>query len=254
MNRGFANPLKPIAQAVRTIFHSVAALSSFPQSPLICSPNSRECDNGGILLLVAVLIINSRRTIRRPFPPLPAMLCLELLFPPSAGTVTIADPQNWVRFLHCWSPPSRQANFRIGSSVRNRKRSAGNADGTSVHAQPRHPSSRTGAMGGETNPHEIAQTSIFQPWHFNDASTADLSIRSRKLIQTSGEIENKLLEVASQSNSIEDKTARLTVTPIRLGGEPTGSLAIWAPTYAMRHYSLWSTWWLLEWRRHGLKR
>ena len=41
-----------------------------------------------------------------------------------------------------------------------------------------------------------------------------------------GEIKSKLLEVASQSNLIEDKTTKLTVTPIRLGGEPTGSLAI----------------------------
>lgn len=179
----------------------------------------------GFLYLVAILgIATSWGFVEAAVASICAMLCFNYFFLPPIGTFTIADPQNWIALFA----------FLITSLVSSRlsdraKQRAHEAIERQTEMEKLYALSRgillsddSRSIGGQIT-QQIAQV-------FNIRAVALYDNYTKTVFRAGPEeiasVDEHLHDVASRGHLLRDEKDQTVVTAIRLGGEPTGSLAI----------------------------
>jgi two-component system, OmpR family, sensor histidine kinase KdpD len=179
----------------------------------------------GFFYLVAILMIaTSWGLFESTVASVVAMLCFNYFFFPPVGTFTVADPQNWIALF------AFLATALTGSQLSARlKRQKQQAEDRRLEMERLYALSRALLLVDSTLPaakqiaNQIAQAFDFSAVAIYDRSTGTVD---RAGPDNLADIDLKLREAVLQSTVILDKSGDLTITPIRLGGEPIGSLAI----------------------------
>jgi two-component system, OmpR family, sensor histidine kinase KdpD len=179
----------------------------------------------GFFFLVAILMIaTAGGLVESTTASVAAMLCLHSFFLPPVGTLTIAEPQNWVALF------AFLATSLIASQLSARaKRRTKEAIDRQHEIERLYSLSRALLLTDATRPmpQQVVQQ-IAQTFEFPVVALYD---RHRDEIHRAGEadmpeIESRLREVALRSTVFLDPDSELTIQPVRLGGQPIGSLAI----------------------------
>ena len=153
-----------------------------------------------------------------------AMLCFNYFFFPPVGTLTIADPQNWVA-LFAFLATSLTAS-QLSARAQKRTKEAIERQ----HEMERLYSLSRGLLltdPTQPTPNQMVQN-IAKAFEF---PAVLLYNRSSNEIYRAAEghlpeVEARLREAALRSTSFRADTGNFTVMPIRLGGQPIGSVAI----------------------------
>lgn len=179
----------------------------------------------GFFYLVAILMIATAwGLLESTVASVAAMLCFNFFFFPPVGTFTVADPQNWVALFAflATSLTASQLSARL-------KRQGKEAEDRRLEMERLYALSRALLLTDPTQSvakqiaHQVART-------FDFPAVALFDVHSGEIYRVGPEslpaIEAKLREAVSQGTLFQDEAGKLTVTPIRLGGEPIGSLAV----------------------------
>jgi two-component system, OmpR family, sensor histidine kinase KdpD len=179
----------------------------------------------GFLYLVAILVIaTAGGLIESIVASVGAMLCFNFFFLPPIGMFTIADPQNWVALLAflATSLTASQLSARA-------KRRTGEAIDRQREIERLYSLSRALLLTEPTRPmaneivQQIAQTFEFPGVALYDHKHDEIH---RAAMDGMPEMNARLRESALQSTVFRENNNGLIVTPIRLGGQPIGSLAL----------------------------
>jgi two-component system sensor histidine kinase KdpD len=153
-----------------------------------------------------------------------AVFCLNFFFLPPIGTLTIADPQNWVALVAFLLTAIVASQLSGRARRRTREALSRQRDLERLYALSRALLLTT--PSSTSLPSEIAR-------HIADsfgAQAVAIYDRQTGMISKAGPndvpgIDDRLRDVAQRSVSVHED-AGLSVVPLRLGGEPIGSLAI----------------------------
>jgi len=178
----------------------------------------------GFLYLVAILLIATKGGIvESTIASVAAMLCFNFFFLPPVGTLTIADPQNWVA-LFAFLATSLTASQLSARA----KRRALEAEQRRGEVERLYALSRGLLLIDVSRP--IAQQIVHQISLTCETSGLALYVRGTGELYASGlgdlDVDAKLRDAAVRSSVLKEEQTNLTVTPIRLGGEPIGSIAL----------------------------
>ena len=179
----------------------------------------------GFSYLLAILVIGTRwGLLEATVASLVAAVCLDLFFLPPVGTLAIADPGNWVALF------AFLATALVASQLSNRaRRRAQEAVARQLEME------RLYALGRAILLSETAQAAAKQIAHqvariFDCRAVALFDRASGETHHAGPEdlpgIEDKLQQAAVRGTFFWDARSQTTVTAIRLGGQPVGSLAI----------------------------
>ncbi len=179
----------------------------------------------GFIYLLAVLLIASTWGLAEAAgASIAAVFCFNFFFLPPVGTLTIADPQNWVALFTFLvtsivaSQLSRRAQQRTLDAISSqREMERLYALGRAILlAGPQEDAGREIARQ-VARIFELEGVALYsrRDGVTYQAGTADLS-----------DLEDKLRQVALETSVVTDKPTRTMLVAIRLGGEPIGSLAI----------------------------
>jgi two-component system sensor histidine kinase KdpD len=179
----------------------------------------------GFFYLVAILgVATAWGLAESTIASIAATLCLNFFFIPPIGTFRVADPQNWVA-LFAFLATSLTAS-QLSARAKRRTREAVD----SQHEIERlYSLSRALLLTEATRPmpqqvvQQIAQTFDFESVVLYDRAGGEIY---RAHPDDLPDIESTLRDSALRSTVIRDEANRLIVTPIRLGEEPIGSLAV----------------------------
>lgn len=178
----------------------------------------------GFLYLVAILLIATLGgLVESTIASLAAMLCFNFFFLPPLGTMTIEDPRNWVA-LFAFLATSLTASQLSAHA----KRRAVEAEERREEVERLYALSRSLLLMDTSHP--IARQIVQQIALSCEVPEVALYVRNtgeicRAGLEESG-IEGSLRAAAVRSDVLRDEEGNLIVTPIRLGGEPIGSLAV----------------------------
>ena len=151
-----------------------------------------------------------------------AMLAFNYFLLPPFGTLTIADPQNWVALLVFLSVSIVASNLSGALRQRSVESLTRQRDLRAlVRARPI-PSSVRQRRGAATGPRPCHRRCVRAAWRGTLRPPDGPSLLGGH--HGPSHLQDKLREVARHGNSFQDGT--LLVTAIRLGGAPIGSLAI----------------------------
>src|SRR5262245_31470931 len=173
--------------------------------------------------LVVILLIAVRWGIAEATSvSLVAVLCLNFFFLPPVGTLTIADPQNWVALLAFLLTAVVTSQLSGRARQRHLEAVARRSDLERLYALSRALllSERASASGGITR--HIADAFQLEAVGLYDQRTDLVSWAGWKEFP---EIEAKLREVARTGASLHGPDG-MVVTAIQLGGTPIGSVAL----------------------------
>jgi two-component system, OmpR family, sensor histidine kinase KdpD len=155
---------------------------------------------------------------------LAGMLCFNFFFLPPVGTLTIADPQNWVA-LFAFLVTAVVAS-QLSASARQR---AIEATRRQEEMEKLYSLSRALMMADKETP-VTAQISQQIAQVFDTACVAVCDRHSDSICKTgAAELpisETRLRDAGLQGTAFHDPALNLTVLPLALGGDPVGSLAI----------------------------
>lgn len=179
----------------------------------------------GFLYLVAILgIATSWGFVEAAVASVCAMLCFNYFFLPPIGTFTIADPQNWIALFA----------FLITSLVSSRlsdraKQRAHEAIDRQTEMEKLYALSRgillsddSRSIGGQIA-QQIAQVFNIRAVALYDNYTKTIFRAGPEEISS---VDEHLHDVALRGHLLREEKDQTIITAIRLGGEPTGSLAI----------------------------
>ncbi len=179
----------------------------------------------GFFYLVAILLIaTAGGLVESTVASVVAMLCFNYFFLPPVGTFTIADPQNWVALFAFLVTSLTASQLSVRAKRRTREAIERQHEMERLYSV-----SRALLLTDPTRPmaNQIVQN-IAQAFEFPAVALYDRN--SNEIYRAAdgdlGEIEAKLREAALRSSSFREGNTRFTITPIRLGGQPIGSLAI----------------------------
>ena len=179
----------------------------------------------GFFYLVAILLIaTTGGLVESTVASVVAMLCFNYFFLPPVGTFTIADPQNWVALCAFLVTSLTASQLSVRAKRRTKE-----AIERQHEIERLYSVSRALLLTDPTRPmaNQIVQN-IAQAFEFPAVALYDRN--SNEIYRAAdgdlGEIEAKLREAALRSSSFREGNTRFTITPIRLGGQPIGSLAI----------------------------
>ncbi len=179
---------------------------------------------GFVYLIAMLMVATAWGLLESIIASVVAMLCFNYFFLPPVGTFTVADPQNWMALFAflVTSLTASQLSARL-------KRQGREAEDRRLEMEQLYALSRalllTDSMQSVAKQiaYQIART-------FDFPAVALYDVRSGEIHRAGAEslpgIEAKLREAVSQATVIQEAADKLTVTPIRLGGEPIGSLAV----------------------------
>jgi two-component system, OmpR family, sensor histidine kinase KdpD len=182
----------------------------------------------GFFYLVAILVIATaggllESTIASIF----AMLCFNYFFLPPIGTFTVADPQNWVA-LFAFLATSLTAS-QLSARAKRRTREAVDRQ----HEIERlYSLSRALLLTDTVRP--VAKQIVEHIAHVFEFPSVALYDRNSRQIYWAGvddrfDVESQMHDVAVRSVVFRNDNENLIVSPVRLGGQPIGSLAIRGP-------------------------
>jgi two-component system sensor histidine kinase KdpD len=179
----------------------------------------------GFFYLVAILVIATvgglaEATASSIF----AMLCFNFFFFPPVGTFTIADPQNWVALFAFFTTAltASQLSARL-------KRQRKEALDRQREMERLYTLSRAILLTDTTQPtakqiaHQIANAFECPAVALYDRGTNEVYLAGPEAIPN---IDARLRDSAIRSSVVREETEAILITPIRLGGEPIGSLAL----------------------------
>lgn len=180
----------------------------------------------GFLFLVAILLIATKGgLVESTFASVGAMLCFNFFFLPPIGTLTIADPQNWVA-LFAFLATSLTASQLSAHA----KRRAVEAEERRGEVERLYALSRGLLLIDNTR--EVAKQIVQQISQTCEIPTVALYVRGTGELHRCGltepVVEVTLRDVAVGSAILKLDSTNLIVTSIRLGGEPIGSIALTA--------------------------
>jgi len=153
-----------------------------------------------------------------------AVFCFNFFFLPPIGTFNIADPQNWVALLAFLAAAIIASQLSARAKQRTREAEARRLEMERLYAL-----SRAILL---TDPKQAAARQIVQQIaQIFDCLAVALYDRNTGEVHRAGPedrpaIEDRLRQVALEGTVFADESAGTTVTAIRLGGQPIGSLAI----------------------------
>lgn len=179
----------------------------------------------GFLYLVAILVIATLAgLVESTIASIAAMLCFNYFFLPPVGTLTIADPRNWVA-LFAFLATSLTAS-QLSARAKRRTREAIDRQN---EIEKLYSLSRALLLTDATRPigkqivEQIAQTFDFPAVAVYDRSTDEIY---RAGFDGVPAFDVALREAAVRSQFSRDEQAGVVLTPIRLGRQPIGSLAL----------------------------
>lgn len=179
---------------------------------------------GFLYLVVVLMIATAGGLVESTIASVAAMLCFNFFFLPPVGTFTIADPRNWVA-LFAFLATSLTASQL---SARAKRR-------TNEAIERQHELERLYALSRAlllTDPARPIASQIVQniASAFEFPAVALYDRASGEIYRAAdgdvSAIEGKLREAAFRSASFREESTDFTITPVRLGGQPIGSLAI----------------------------
>jgi two-component system sensor histidine kinase KdpD len=178
----------------------------------------------GFAYLLAVLVIATAWGLMEAVcAALFAVMCLNFFFLPPIGTFTITDPQNWVALF------AFLATGIVASQLSSHaKRRAQEAEDRRLEMERLYALSRGILLTDPAQP--VAKQIAHQIAKIFDCRAVALYDRSAGETHRAGpedmlDVEDKLQQAALQGTFFSDESALTTVTAIRLGGQPIGSLA-----------------------------
>jgi two-component system sensor histidine kinase KdpD len=177
----------------------------------------------GFLFLVAILLIATKGgLVESTIASVAAMLCFNFFFLPPIGTLTIADPQNWVA-LFAFLATSLTAS-QLSARAKRRTLEAEERRG---EVERLYALSRALLLIDTSQP--IAKQIVQQIALTSEIPGVALYVKGTGELYRAGltdaDVDFKLREAAARSTVLKEDATDLIVTPIRLGGEPIGSLA-----------------------------
>jgi two-component system sensor histidine kinase KdpD len=175
-------------------------------------------------LIVILMIASTWGFIESTVASVVAMLCFNYFFFPPIGTFAVADPHSWVA-LFAFLATSLTASQL---SVRAKRRTKEAVD-RQREIERLYTLSRSILLTEPTQPlaKQIARQ-IAQLFGFSVVAVYDRNSGETYRSDSGGlpDIEAKLRNAALQSAVFEDPTGKVIVTPVRLGAESIGSLAL----------------------------
>ncbi len=180
----------------------------------------------GFLYLVAILVIGAvGGLIESIVASIAAMLCFNYFFLPPIGTLTIENPQNWIALFAFFATSLTASQLSARA-----KRLTRDAILRQQEIEKLYSLSRALLLSDPSQPiaHQVVQH-VAQVFDFPVVVLYDrTNNRIYKLaeLEESPEIEGQLRDVASQSTTFRDEKKSLSIAPVRLGGQPIGSLAV----------------------------
>lgn len=179
----------------------------------------------GFLYLVAILLIaTASGIVESTVASFAAMLCFNFYFLPPIGTLTIADPRNWVA-LFAFLATSLTAS-QLSARAQRRTREVIDRQN---EIEKLYSLSRSLLLADATRPitkqivEQIAQVFEFAGVALYDRNSGETY---RAGFDDSPGIDGELRDAAVRSQSFRDENRSLLITPIRLGRQPSASLAI----------------------------
>lgn len=179
----------------------------------------------GFLYLVAILLIaTAGGLVESTLASVAAMLCFNYFFLPPVGTLTIADPRNWVA-LFAFLATSLTAS-QLSARAKRRTREAIDRQN---EIEKLYSLSRALLLTDATRPigkqivEQIVQTFEFPAVALYDRSSGEIY---RVGFDGLPAIDTELREAAVRSQLSRNETSGLIITPIRLGREPIAALAV----------------------------
>ena len=179
----------------------------------------------GFAYLIGVLVVATAwGLIEATLTSVVAMLCLNYFFLPPVGTLTVADPQNWIA-LFAFLATSITAS-QLSARAKRRTREALDRQ---TELERLYALSRAVLLSDMRQPlakqiaHFIAQTFELPAVQLYDRTTGEIH---RAGPEEMAAVDDKLKEAATQGTQFQDAATQTTVSSVRLGGEPIGSIAI----------------------------
>ncbi len=179
----------------------------------------------GFLYLVAILVIAAAGgLIESTIASIAAMLCFNYFFLPPIGTLTIANPQNWVALFAFLATSLTASQLSARAKRRTREAIFRQHEMEKLYSL-----SRALLLADSTRPiaHQLVQ-GVAQAFDFPLVALYDRAnnFTYRLAEQQIPAIEDQLRESALNSTTFQDPQKNLSIAPLRLGGQPIGSLAI----------------------------
>ena len=182
----------------------------------------------GFFYLVAILIIaTAAGLVESTIASVVAMLCFNYFFLPPIGTLTIADPQNWVA-LFAFLATSLTASQLSARAKRQTKEALDRQH----EIERLYSLSRALLLTDAMQP--LAKQIVEHVAHVFEFPYVALYHRSSGQIYRAGvgdnfDVDGQMRDVAIRSVVLRNENEKLIVAPIRLGGQPIGSLALRGP-------------------------
>ena len=181
----------------------------------------------GFFYLVAILVIATvGGLIEATVSSITAMLCFNFFFLPPIGTFTIADPQNWVA-LFAFLTTALTAS-QLSDRLKRQRREALDRQ---REMERLYALSRAILLTDTAQPtakqiaHQIANAFECPAVALYDRNTREVYFAGPEAFPDIDAIDAKLRESAIRSSVLREGD-EIQITPIRLGGEPIGSLAL----------------------------
>jgi len=179
----------------------------------------------GFAYLVAILVIATAwGLLESTVASLAAVLSFNYFFLPPIGTFTIADPQNWVALLAFLATSIIASHLSARAKRRTKEALDRQQEMERLYALSR---AILLTEANKTAPkqfaHQIAQVFDFSSVALYERETSELHRAGPADLPA---VEDQLREAALQGTFFHDQLSRTTVTSIRLGGQPIGSLAL----------------------------
>jgi two-component system, OmpR family, sensor histidine kinase KdpD len=180
---------------------------------------------GFFYLLAILLIATIGGLVESTISSIAAMLCFNFFFLPPMGTLTISDPQNWIALFTFLATSLTASQL----SARAKRRTQEAVDRQN-EIERLYSLSRALLLTDAAQPvaKQMVQN-ISQTFEFPSVA---LYVRSSEDIHRIGfdelpDIDQKMRDSAFRSEVVRDESSGAVVTPIRLGREPIGSLALY---------------------------
>jgi two-component system, OmpR family, sensor histidine kinase KdpD len=223
--RDLDSPNPPVsAKSLRLALRAIAAIASVVATTFILFRLVPvNATTAGFLYLVVILFIATKGgLVEATVASVGAMLCFNFFFLPPISTLTIADPQNWVA-LFAFLATSLTASQLSAHA----KRRAFEAEERRGEVERLYALSRALLLVDISQP--IAKQIVQQIVLTCGFPRAALYVHATGELYRAGlepdEVDPKLRESTVRSAVLTEEGDGLIVTPIRLGGEPIGSLA-----------------------------
>jgi len=178
----------------------------------------------GFFYLVAILLIATKGgLVESTIASVAAMLCLNFFFLPPVRAFTIADPQNWIALFAFLATSLTASHLSAHAKRRTQEVLDRQNEMEKLYSLSRSLllTAPNQSMAGQMV-QQIVQAFEFSSFALYVRGSGEIY---RAGISPGSDIDAKMREAAVRSEVVRDEESGLVVTPIRLGGEPIGSLA-----------------------------